>query len=41
MFLSMDKIELPEILTNDLCFYEILEIDLFDHLTVCKQINDA
>ena len=27
--------------TNDLCQIELLEIELFDHLTVCEQIADA
>ena len=25
----------------DSCYIELLEIELFDHLTVCKQINDV
>ena len=25
--------------TNDLCEIEFLEIELFDHLTVCKQMT--
>ena len=27
--------------TNDLFWIELLEIELFDHLTVCKQITDV
>ena len=27
--------------TNDLCLIELLEIELFDHLTVYKQITDV
>ena len=27
--------------TNDLCQFELLEIGLFDHLTVCKQMADV
>ena len=26
--------------TNDFCWIELLEIELFDHLTVCKQMTD-
>ena len=26
---------------NDLCQIELLEIELFDHLTVCKAMNDV
>ena len=26
---------------NELCSIELLEIELFDHLTVCKQITDV
>ena len=25
--------------TNDLCLIELLEIELFSHLTVCKQMT--
>ena len=25
----------------DLCYIELLEIELFDHLTVCKQMMDV
>ena len=43
--LSMGQIELFEILNyvqiNDLRLIELLEIELFDHLTVCKQITDV
>ena len=27
--------------TNDLCLSELLEIELFDHLTVYKQVTDV
>ena len=27
--------------TNDLCLNELFEIELFDHLTMCKQMNDV
>ena len=27
--------------TNDLCYTELLEIEPFDHLTVCKQMTDV
>ena len=27
--------------TNDLCKIELLEIELFDHLTVCKQMTNV
>ena len=27
--------------TNELCLIELLEIELFDHLPVCKQMTDA
>ena len=26
---------------NDLCKIEVLEIELFDHLIVCKQMTDV
>ena len=40
----MGQIELFDhlncVLTNDLRQTELLEIELFDHLTVCKQMTD-
>ena len=27
--------------TNDLCYIELSEIELFDDFTVCKQMTDA
>ena len=43
--LSMDQEELFDhlncVLTNDLCWTELFEIELFDHLTVCKQMTDV
>ena len=27
--------------TNDLCWIELLEIEQFNHLTVCKQMTDV
>ena len=42
--LSLGQIELFEYLncvqTNNLCEIESLKIELFDHLTVCKQMMD-
>ena len=42
--LSMGQIKLFDIQTKckqDLCWIELLEIELFDHLTVCKQMTDV
>ena len=40
----MGQIELFDYLnwvqTNELCKIELLEIELFDHLIVCKQMTD-
>ena len=38
--LSMGQIELFFILTEYLCWTELFEIELFDHLTVSKQTTD-
>ena len=38
--LSMDQIELSDMQTNDLCWIELFEIEVFDHLTACKQMID-
>ena len=38
--LSMDQIELFNISTNDLSLVELFELELYYHLTVCKQITD-
>ena len=42
--LSLGQIELLDYLnyvqTNDLCGIEMFEIELFLHLTVCKQMTD-
>ena len=42
--LSMGLIDLFDnqnrVQTNDLCEIEFLEIELLDHLTVCKEITD-
>ena len=39
--LSMDHIELFDIQTNDLRLIKLFQIELFDHLTVCKQMTDV
>ena len=42
--LSMGQIELFDIQTvqtNDLCLIELFEVELFDHLTMCKQMTDV
>ena len=40
--LSIDQINVWHLIcvqTNDICKIELLEIELFDHLTVCKQMT--
>ena len=40
--LSIGQTELFDcVQTNDLCSIELLEIELLDDLTVCKQLTDA
>ena len=40
--LSVGQIKLfDNVQTNNLCQIELLEIELFDHLPVCKQMTDV
>ena len=41
MILSMGQIELFDIETECLYQIELFEIELFDHLTVCKKVTDV
>ena len=41
MVFSMSQKELFDIQTNDLCEIELLKMELFHHLTVCKQMTDV